>query len=227
MLNTSHSPIDQLLLTNATNPYVTFFFLGSDIAINSSGAVPAGFFSVGEHVDLQALLPPVNGLAPPDLSGIHAQPAVPLGVANTFPLSQMLLSGKDIPLRGAASGGAGAVAVLATTSAHSLVPAGVAQAIYGGVAGAAFDSASGLWRVPCGTRLTVEVVVANSTVVMQDESVVLRVPGDAQQCVGAVRHDLSWPRASCHAEHVFFLQFKVATTPSSDWDVAFGTTFRA
>ncbi|GJE92770.1 acid protease-like protein [Phanerochaete sordida] len=203
VLPNSHSPLDALLLVNASSPYVTFFFLGSELAYGSSDPVPAGFFSVGAPVDLPALLPTVNGVAPPDLSGIHTQPAIPLGALNTFPLAQILHGGQDIPLTSTAGATSGAVAVLATTTPFNVVPAGVARAIYGGVPGAALDAQTGLWHVPCGTPLVVQLVLAQRTVVLQNDSVVIHAPGTAQ-CVGS---------------------FVGAQTADSNWDVALGTTF--
>lgn len=193
----SHSPIDQLILTNATNPYVTFFFIGSELAYNSPDAVPAGFFSVGEPVDLQALVPTSDGSKPPDLSVVHNQPAIPLGVDNSFPVQQILHSGDNIPLTSSISGTkpGNAVAILATTSSFNLAPQIVTAAIYSQVKEAAFDQQTGLWHVPCGTQLTTEVVIANSTIVMENESLVIHLPGTSQ-CVGSVCHS-ALPAGNC------------------------------
>lgn len=188
MLQNSHSPIDQLILTNATNPYVTFFFIGSELAYNSPDAVPAGLFSIGEPVDLQALIPTTDGSKPPDLSVIHNQPAIPLGISNSFPVQQILHGGKNIPLNSSISStpSGNAVGIIASTSPFNLVPETISQAIYSGVDGASFDQQTGLWHVPCSSQLTVEVVIANGTIVMENESLVIHLPGTSQ-CVGSVR----------------------------------------
>ncbi|EKM54723.1 uncharacterized protein PHACADRAFT_258745 [Phanerochaete carnosa HHB-10118-sp] len=205
VLAKSHSPIDQVLLTNATNPFITILFLGSELANGSSSPAPAGFFSVGEVIDLQTLLPNFGGTSPPDLSVINSRSAISLGIENSFTVDQILLNGASLPVVSSIQGTTPgeAVAIIAGTCPYNLVPAEIAQAFYSGVSGATLDSQTGLWHVPCGTNLTVEVVLADSTVVMDGDSVVITLPGTSQ-CVGS---------------------FKVNSNPSPNWDISFGTTF--
>ena len=188
-LKTGHSPIDTLIATNATSPYVTIFFVGSEPSNQTSGDPSfAGFFTVGEPVPLQELLPPVNGLSAPDVSSIHNQTAIPLGIDNSFTVQNISVGSTGIPLNSSVSGsGAGtSVGILSSVSPWILVPQYIAQAIYSSVGGAVFDSTTGLWYTPCDANVTVSVAVADSTVVLESDSVIITLPGTSQ-CVGSVR----------------------------------------
>ncbi|KIP01895.1 hypothetical protein PHLGIDRAFT_131042 [Phlebiopsis gigantea 11061_1 CR5-6] len=205
-LKTGHSPIDTLIATNATSPYVTIFFVGSE-SFNQTSSDPsfAGFFTVGEPVPLPDILPPANGLSAPDVSNIHNQTAIPLGIDNSFTVQSIAVGSTGIPLNSSVSGTSAStsVGILSSVSPWILVPQYIAQAIYGTVDGAAFDSTTGLWHTPCGTNVTVSVAVADSTVVLNSDSVVITLPGTSQ-CVGS---------------------FKVTSQPDQNWDISFGTAF--
>lgn len=173
---------------------MTIFFIGSEAAWGSSEPTFAGFFSVGEPVNLGSLLPDVNGQHPPDVSAIEKQPAIKLGAQGAFPVSKMTTSigASDIPLTsGVKNAPVGTTtAILSTTEPWILTPGNIAHDIYGSVPGAAFDSQTGLWHVPCGTNLTVTVTIGGSTVVMDPESVIIKNP-HTSQCVGSVRASAS------------------------------------
>jgi predicted aspartyl protease len=62
-------------------------------------------------------------------------------------------------IAGAPSGKA--VGLLDTGTSYTYVPTEIAQAIYGSVSGATYDTATGYWKVPCNVEVDVAIQIGS------------------------------------------------------------------
>jgi hypothetical protein len=225
-----NSPIDTLLLKNATDPFITVLFVGSN-ATNTGNSAIAGFFSVGDVVPLSTLLPASNGFIIPDLSVIKNQPEIPLGKNNEFTIQEIAVNNRSIALHSSVSGtpANSAVGILSSTSKYILVNQNVAQEIYGSIRGAELDKSTGLWDIPCTSMfsdLRVTVKISDVVVWIDSQSLVTMIPGTSR-CVGSVRATSHFKL--CHILlTVNIAQFQVNSQRSSNaaFDISFGLYFR-
>lgn len=188
-VQSGRSPMDQLYITNATNPFSTLLFGGFDESMPTSVDPQfTGFFSVGEPVDLKDMFPDVDGVSDlPDLSKITSQPPIPLSAANGFPITQFTVNGQNLQLHSTVQGAATntEIGILTSTETYSVVPVAIAQAIYASVPGSSLNQGSGVYTVPCNTEINITITIGSTSIPLDPTSVVIQDP-TSNNCVGSV-----------------------------------------
>lgn len=188
-VQTGHSPLDQLFISNASNPFFTILFAGIDEPMSTtSGPMFGGFFSVGEPVDLNELFPGMEAVSElPDLSQITRQSPISLGSGSTFPIEQIKVNGQNVHLSSSVKGAPAnsLVGIFTSTESLSTVPVEVAQAIYGSISGAVLDAGTGEFTVPCDTEINVVVQIGSVSIPLDPTSVVVQ-DSTSNTCVGSV-----------------------------------------
>lgn len=188
-LGTGHSPLDELYIFNASNPFSTILFSGFDEPTSTSPDLMfSGFFSVGEPIDLNKIFPGMEGVSDlPDLSKITSQPPIPLGNINSFPVNQILVNGQNVPLRSSVQGApaTSAIGILTSTDSFTVVSAEISQAIYGSIPGVSVNEGTGVYTVPCNAEVNVTIQIGTVIIPLDPSSVVVQDP-TSNTCVGSV-----------------------------------------
>lgn len=78
-----------------------------------------------------------------------------------------------------------AVVLLDSGTSYTYAPVDVCTAIYGGVAGAQYDSSIGQWVVPCDAEIDMALQIDNQIFPLNPLDVTPTTPGDNSTCVGS------------------------------------------
>ncbi|KAI6151926.1 aspartic peptidase domain-containing protein [Pisolithus tinctorius] len=78
-----------------------------------------------------------------------------------------------------------AVVLLDSGTSYTYAPTDVCTAIYGGVAGAQYDSSIGQWTVPCNAEIDMALQIDNQIFPIHPLDVSPTTPGDSSTCVGS------------------------------------------
>ncbi|KAI6119350.1 aspartic peptidase domain-containing protein [Pisolithus croceorrhizus] len=78
-----------------------------------------------------------------------------------------------------------AVVLLDSGTSYTYAPVDVCTAIYGGVAGAQYDSSIGQWVVPCDAEIDMALQIDNQIYPLNPLDVTPTTPGDNSTCVGS------------------------------------------
>ena len=186
----SHSVIDQLILQEGSDPFITL--LVSPLETDKGNPlIFNGFMTAGTTVDLSKIFgispDALSAVGVPVLSKVTNQPKIQLGSNGVFSVDDIQVSGKSVGLSSSVSGApfGKPVAKLSTTNPWIVAPKSLVDAVYSGVSGASYSSTDRLYHLPCTAEVDVTIVIAGVSYPLSPLDVISTQVG-SDQCVGTV-----------------------------------------
>ncbi|KAH7929443.1 acid protease [Leucogyrophana mollusca] len=180
LVNSTGASTGRTLLYNLfqDNPSEPNFIAFSLESTTDAGDTIAGSFSVGETEPAYANVTSTNKI-----------PTWPVNSPTRWNvlLDSFIVGTQTVPVSSSVSGAPSnkAVVLLDSGTSYTYAPTDVCQAIYGGVAGAQYDSGLGQWVVPCSAEIDMALQIDNQIFPINPLDVSPQSTGDPTTCVGS------------------------------------------